>query len=281
MKKKTVNIRRFSEISTVQVGPSLEEQHENFQPNFEDLVNQQAAAHDRRRLTECSTMTTINSLQEALVARGHDISRSGTYLRMAPKRVNTLESRRHKYHYDIKSMKPTNSEHASHMDTSFCFEVIKSVKRIATFLGPDQVTFYSIDDKARVNIGVEAANKQTKVLMNISHPVTLPDHSFVVASRHKLIPSVSSEQLSNEKGISYKGPIYVAIRSMKHSGSNAFSHAKDMERVFELDMFEPFTRGPDGKIKPVQIRSVDGGPDENPRSLKVSVCYLTWSELIP
>ncbi len=48
----------------------------------------------------------------------------------------------------------------------------------------------SLDDKSHVPIGLSAANKQAPLLMHLEYRVKLPDHDWVVAAGHKLIPSV-------------------------------------------------------------------------------------------
>lgn len=130
------------------------------------------------------------------------------------------------------------------------------VKTIAAICGPAQVTTVSADDKAKLPIGIIAANKQTKVLMRMTHKVRLPDHTFCVANRHKFIPSVYAflQILSDQvtpAAVTYKGPLYVAIRRMKHSSSNAFSHACDFERAYDLPEFTKYTRGDDGLVKAI------------------------------
>ena len=50
--------------------------------------------------------------------------------------------------------------------------------------------FMSQDDKCRVPIGLTACNKQSPLLMHLDYQVCLQDHDWVVAERHKLIPSV-------------------------------------------------------------------------------------------
>ena len=60
----------------------------------------------------------------------------------------------------------------------------------SVFPGPDQVFYLSQGDKARVPLGITAANKQAPILMHVDYRVRLPDHEFVVPDRHKLIPSV-------------------------------------------------------------------------------------------
>lgn len=57
-------------------------------------------------------------------------------------------------------------------------------------MGPEEVTFHSMDDKAKVPNGITAAKKKTPLLNNLEYRVTLPDHEFVFGSKHKWTPSV-------------------------------------------------------------------------------------------
>ena len=162
---------------------------------------------------------------------------------MLPKNSRTIEGKRHVYTAPVKLFKAQNSKHASHVSTKFARSSIKALKEIATILGPEEVVFHSMDDKAKVPIGITAAEKQTPLLMHMEYQVTLPDHDFVVGSRHKLIPSVAgdmkavkSKHLTND-GVTYSGPTYIAIRSAKHSGSSAFHHLQDMNRARSLPEF--------------------------------------------
>jgi hypothetical protein len=93
----------------------------------------------------------------------------------------------------VKLIKPGNDLHKNHRDTKFARANISYLEEIASLLGPDEVTFHSQDDKARIAIGITAANKQSPLIMHMEYKVTLPDHDFVVAKAHKLIPSVIAE----------------------------------------------------------------------------------------
>ena len=159
---------------------------------------------------------------------------------------------------------------------SFCTSTIHRLEELASICGPDFVCFLSQDDKCRVPIGLTAANKQAPLLMHVEYRVRLPDHDWVVAARHKLIPSVYAgviiqpNGLGRAEAVGYSGPTYVAIRSGKHSSSTAYAHALDFDRLFELDHFqELLTFGANKAVKPIFIVTVDGGPDENPRYQKV------------
>lgn len=111
--------------------------------------------------------------------------------------------------------------------------------------------------------------------MHLDYQVCLPDHDWVVAERHKLIPSVyaavevESVQFGIRTAVGYSGPTYIAIRSGKHDSSTASSHALDFQTLLELDEFRKFAKTPAGDVKPDVIITVDGGPDENPRYAKV------------
>lgn len=171
----------------------------------------------------------------------------------------------------VKLCKAQTDEHKKHIDGIFCTATIRSVEALASLLGPAQVVFISQDDKAKVPIGLTAARKQAPMMMHLEYRVKLPDHDWVVAPKHKLTPSVYGAMIIKERGlgspdaVTYSGPTYVAIRSLKHSPSNASTHAEDLKTLLNLKDFEPIVKTADKQIKPVLIISVDGGPDENPR----------------
>ena len=105
------------------------------------------------------------------------------------------------------------------------------------------MTFHSQDDEAKVPVGLTTASKQGPMLMHMEYQVTLPDHDFVVAPKHKLIPSVIGDmKLVKSKdltidAVTYSGATYKGIRSAKHSASSEFAHFQDMMRVRSLPEF--------------------------------------------
>ncbi|GBP40850.1 hypothetical protein EVAR_88911_1 [Eumeta japonica] len=131
------------------------------------------------------------------------------------------------------------------------------------------------DDKARVPIGLTAANKQAPLLMHVEYRVLLSNHDWVIATRHKLIPSVyagciiKENEMGRAEAVTYSGPTYMAIRSGKHSSSTASTHAVDFNKLATLSNFEQIMRNEEGRMKTVVLISSDGGPDENPRYPKV------------
>lgn len=223
--------------------PPLDDKHSDLLGKILSIVNIDGAADPRRRSEIIRSCTTLGDLHQQLNKMGIKISKSATYLRLLPKRSNTTEGKRHVRTVPVRLMRAQNSEHKAHIDTEFCLANIRALKTLASFLGPDPTIYISQDDKARVPIGITAANKQTSILMHVEYRVTLPDHDWVKAERHKLIPSVYAGLVIQEKGfgnpsaVTYSGPTIIRIRSGKHDSSTAASHAADLEYAFQSDIF--------------------------------------------
>lgn len=203
---------------------------------------------------------------------GYNLSRSGLYLRLFPKNSTTIEGRRHVTTVPVRLIRPENNERKNNPDGHFASATVKYVKDLASLFGSGCVFVCSQDDKARIPLGLPAANKQAPILMHLSYKVKLPDHDWVVASKHKLIPSVFAALSIDDKlkTITYSGPTYVAIRSGKHDKSTAESHGKDFRRLMELENYANFVKSPGANtMKPIVCILSDGGPDENPRYPKV------------
>ena len=152
----------------------------------------------------------------------------------------------------------------------FAKATINYLEELAGILSPNEVIFHSQDDKAKVPLGITAAKKQSPMVMHMEYKVSLPDHDFVVAAGHKLVPSVIGDMIVKKKcfsgdAVTDSGATYVAVRSGKHSSSTAYHHLQDMKRIRRLPEFESsfFIDGVVGRSKPVMIITVDGGPDDN------------------
>ena len=182
----------------------------------------------------------------------------------------------------VKLYKSQNSKRASHPSTKFACASIRSLEELAAILGPAEVTFHSQDAKAKIPIGLTTASKQAPMFMHMEYQVTLPDHDFVVASKHKFIPSVigdmklaKSKDLTND-AVTYSGATYKGIRSAKHSASSAFAHFQDMVRVRSLSEFAMSFQTSRHEEKKVIFVTVDGGPDENLRYEKTINCSIKY-----
>lgn len=153
----------------------------------------------------------MNELTDELKKDGFDISRSGVYLRLLPKRINSIEGKKHVNTAPVKLVRPENNLHRQHIDGKFCIANIKYLEELSSFLGPNEVCFISQDDKARVPIGMTAAHLQAPLVMHLEYRVQLPDHDWVVAGQHKLIPSVYAGIIINDS-IGFSGPTYVMLQ---------------------------------------------------------------------
>ena len=113
------------------------------------------------------------------------------------------------------------------------------MKYIPSLFGTENMFVLSVDNKAKVSIGVTTVNKQSPFIIPIDYEILLPDHDLVKARKHKLTPSVysafefcaTSSKVVLE--ISYSGPTYIAIHSGKHDSSTAYSHGRDFNLVLK------------------------------------------------
>ena len=153
-------------------------------------------------------------LTEALKRDGYSLKRSSVYLRLLPRNSITKEGKRHVTSFPVKLISAKNSKHQNHPRTNFAKATINALEELAGLLGPRVVTFHSHDDKVKVPIGITAASKQAPLLMHMEYKI----HDYVVASQHKLIPSVIGGMQVRENdfsgdAVTYSGPTYCTIRN--------------------------------------------------------------------
>ena len=234
-----------------------------------------SAADERRRTEMMRSCRTLRDLHQELLSMDFHLSESATYLHLLPRASDTNEGKRHVRTVPVKLKKPQAELNKTHIDTEFCTSTIRNLESVASLLGPKQVFILSQDDKARVPLGIPAVKSHSLLLMHMEYRVLLPDHDWVVAEKHKLIPSVYAGIIITEAGfgrpeaVGYSGPTYIAIKSGKHASSTASSHAFDFERLLKIPEFDSLTKTALNTVKPVVIIFSDGGPDENPRYSKV------------
>ncbi|KAK3932313.1 Carbamoyl-phosphate synthase arginine-specific large chain [Frankliniella fusca] len=251
--------------------PRLEENQDGLLKAISGIALAGASAAEKRRSDAVRSCRTLKELTEKVRLLGHNVSKSGVYLRLLPRNQATREGKLHVVTVPVRLCRAQSDLHRDHQDQFFCKSTMTSLDELASLLGPGQVLVMSRDDKARVLIGVVAAKLQQPLLMHMEYRVRLPDHDFPVGSSHCLVPSVyaiqeiSPNKLGKTDAVSYSGPTHIVIRSGKHSSSSAATHAEDTDKMFAMESLRPYVRASDGGIKPVLILKVDGGPDENPR----------------
>ena len=88
-------------------------------------------------------------------------------------------------------------------------------RKISCFDRKNNVAIISKDGKAHIPLDIPAGNKQSSIHMTMEYPVILPDHIFVVSTKHELIPSVYATRKIKKDGLTYSGPTHAAIWSLK------------------------------------------------------------------
>jgi len=128
------------------------------------LVQNSTAADDRRR-TEClRSVSTLDALHSELSKLGYSLSRSALYLRLMPRRGNTSEGKRHVSTVPVKLLRPENSLRKKNIDRMFAKSFCDDMFEVCKLFGPKAVLFMSNDDKARIPLGLAAANLQARCL---------------------------------------------------------------------------------------------------------------------
>lgn len=274
--KENPELRRKLKVHDNSGRPSAVEEQPELLKTIVDIALMGSGADERRCTQKIRTVKTLDQLTDELRHQGYNLSRSGVYLHLLPRKSKSTEGKRHVNCAPVKLVKSQNDQHAKHPDTNFAKASIRGIEEISSILGDSEVCFLSIDAKARVPIGITAANKQAPFLMHVEYKVKLPDHDFVKAPQHKLIPDVfagikinnTPELFGDSKAVSYSGPTYIAVRSAKHSISSANHHFNDIHHLLSLPEFSEIMLAMDGSAKPVRFITCDGGPDENPRYSK-------------
>ncbi|GBP88239.1 GA-binding protein subunit beta-1 [Eumeta japonica] len=253
--------------------PRLEEAQPELLKVLAEIASFGGGADEKRRTEMIRSCRTLDDLVKELEALGFNLSRSATIFVFYLDVLLQFKEKKYIVTVPVKLARATNDEHKSHPDGKFCTASIRAIESLASMLGPAQVFFLSQDDKARIPIGKTAVEKQTPFLMHMEYRVRLPDYDWVVAEKHKLIPSVyagieiNTDGMGRPEAVTYSGPTYVAIRSGKHSSSSARTrnHSIDLEHLMELTEFQSLAKTDYNGIKPVIMMTVDRGPDENPR----------------
>ncbi|CAF0900718.1 unnamed protein product [Rotaria sordida] len=255
--------------------PRIEEECPDLLQIIEEIAKVDGASDNRRRSETIRPCLTLDDLREKLKQRGINIKRTTLYYRLLPHRAKSRDGRRHVNTAPVRLRRARNDDHGKHEDGHFATATIRYMKDLASIFGNDCVFYLSQDDKCKVPLGLPAARVQAPMLMHLDYRISLPDHDWVVAPRHQLIPSVYAACLLSQDGdVGHSGPTYIAIRSAKHDLSTAESHAIDFDRLMCLKEFEKVARDETGRVKPIVIVTVDGGPDENPRFPKTLVASI-------
>ncbi|CAG8820410.1 32016_t:CDS:2, partial [Gigaspora margarita] len=123
---------------------------------------------------------------------------------------------------------------------------------MVSLLGSQSVLIISQNDKAKISLSLATANKQMPILIKVEYRVKLLDHDWVIAKKHKLIPSIYTK-LGMQSS-----QMFIRIYSSKHDTSTIYTHSKDVNDLISDEKLYNFTITED----------TDGGPNENLRYKK-------------
>jgi hypothetical protein len=153
--------------------PHLEEDQPQLLKTIVEIVTIGAAADERRRSEVLRSCLALDDLVDKLRIAGYRLSRSATYLRLQPLRSATIEGKRHVQTVPIKLVRAKNVLRKQHPDSHFASATIRQLLDMAVLLGKKTAFVLSQDDKARVPLGVAAANKQSPILMHLKFVLNL------------------------------------------------------------------------------------------------------------
>lgn len=120
----------------------------------------------------------------------NNFNAKNTYIKLLPRNARSQEGQRHQNPTSVKLVRASNDEKLDHPGLHFAHASVGYVKKLMEMLGPDNCICMSNDDKAVVPLGKTAAKLQAPILMKANYRVRMPDHDYIVGTRHHLIPSV-------------------------------------------------------------------------------------------
>lgn len=132
-----------------------------------------SAGHECRRFEIIWTVKTLDQLTVGLCSKGLDISCSSVYDLFLEMSVQLKG----------KGMQIP-------LLWSFFAQKIQHLEKGAGFLDLAEVIFHSQDNKAKVLIGLTAANRRAPLVMHVEYKVKLPNHDFITAMQNKLVPLI-------------------------------------------------------------------------------------------
>ena len=263
--------------------PPIEDSFPQLHETIVKIASSLAGADGKRRTDILEACHTLDDLRAALLKEGYNLSRSALYYRLVPRKSNSTEGKKHVRTVPVKIRRAKNNIRARHQDANFTFSIKHYLKQVASFFGSKNAFVLSVDDKAKVPIGVTAAKYQSPLVMHMTYEIRLPDHDFVKASKHKLTPSVyaaceiKSASAKSQEEITYSGPTYIAIRSCKHDSSTAYSHGYDFNQLVEKPEFQPILKTSKGALKPVGMMFVKGDRTKTPDFPRPLTCTASTS----
>lgn len=126
----------------------------------------------------------------------------------------------------------------------------------------------------QIPLEIAAVGQTFKTIQTINEPVSVSDHDFPKAIKHKLIPSVYLLiNPSDSNNSLHSGKVRIFIRLKHFLGTSCETHMVNLMSITKEEPFHEFTHNEDS-VKPFWCLLTDGGPDENPQFLANISKYL-------
>ena len=146
----------------------LENLYLDLHPAISDLVTVGVGPDSRRRTDVLNLCKTLDDLHAALWKEGYILSRQALYLCLIPRKADNHEGKRHVRIVAVKLWKAKNTLHIRHADPDFAFAIKRQMHDIVSLFRSDNAFALSIDDKAKVRIGVTAVTEQAPLIVHVS-----------------------------------------------------------------------------------------------------------------
>ena len=183
------------------------------------------------------------------------------FFRLLPKNARHCDAKRPVKVVPVKLSWPQNNLWKKHVDCHFAMAFVKHARELASLFWDENVFFFSMDDKARVLLGLLVWKKETAILMQLGK---------IISWSHLFILHLNKNK---DGAIGYNRPAYiVAIQSGKHNIISAASNIEDFQAFVSLDKFKEVCLK-DRILIPLLFVSVDGGLAKAPKS---TMTIETW-----
>ncbi|XP_033749002.1 uncharacterized protein LOC117333692 [Pecten maximus] len=239
-------------------------------------VEEMCAADERRHNIEhmsayISVRDLIEDVKKVLEPDTPIPSESSVLFAFAPKNAYLHTAKLYKSKVPLQFKIQTRQLRLSHQDDHYCAAQYKYMRHFAHQFR-DHVTFLSIDDKSKIDLGEPGQHVTTgvrgkKSIVPAASQLSALDHD--ISSKGSITPSVCLNVAIPEErdGSFYTGSVTVTYKDAIFQASSPFRHVAEMQTMLQ-------SRGQE--VNPILMIFSDGGPDHRLtyHSVKLSLIVL-------
>ena len=199
-------------------------------------------------------------------------SESTVLFSFVPKNAHAKSSKLYKSNIPLQFKVQTRQLRSSHMDQHYCSAIFKYMRHFAV-LNRDNVSFFCVDDKSKVDFGepgnaISSGVRGKKSIVPTTSNLSALDHDQ--SSKGSITPSVSLlvDLPTEENGSFYSGKVFVKYKDSVFQPSSPFRHAIELESILQTQE--------NSEIRPILMIYSDGGPDHRVtyHSVKLSLILI-------